>query len=40
MLAVKEITIVEIKQMKYGKQTTKEEYIKDNITMLKTIKEY
>ena len=40
MLTVKEITIMEIKQMKYGEQTTKKENIKDNITLLKAIKRY
>ena len=30
---------MEIKQMKYEKQTTQEEHIKDNILLLKTIKD-
>ena len=40
MPTVKEIIIMKIKLMKYGGQTTKEEYIKDNTTQLKTIKRY
>ena len=40
MLTAKEITIMEIKQMKYEEQASKEEHIKDNITLLKAIKGY
>ena len=40
MSIVREITIMEIKQIKYGEQATKEHYIKENITLLKMIKGY
>ena len=40
MLTVKEITIMEIKQMKYEEQASKEEFIKGNVTLLKAIKGY
>ena len=39
MLTVKAITIMEIKQMKYEKQASKEEHIKDDITLPKIIKD-
>ena len=38
MLNLKEITIMEIKQVKYGEQTTKEDNIKENINFWKQLR--
>ena len=38
MLTGKEITIMEMKQLKYGEQTTKEDNIKENINFWKQLR--